>query len=444
MRTGLITSGSNPAHQRASAPTPPGQEGPDLLDDLLDLFTGSSQESDAPLSQALVDKATKRYRGNFRRAVEDDRGLPTPIVQLDRLLRAKTIADDPDHKLADRVNRQKLEANLTKVTRDQDLQKRLDRMRADSVDQAGATGPLEKQKAYLTGSQFHDKLAQLSPQEAAAVMAQELGKVTSLDPDAAGDISRTILDNSAAQAFKHLHKSDRSRIADGLVAASTVADVQTLSREDAKVVADLILSAEDVGQLASTGQNITQIANGLKRHAPDKLNQALGWVAKADEAGMLSSVLVGTSLVTAFSNELETDSDKVKFASDLLQAGGSVSQMTHLPFLAGALQHGQVADMLLTTSQVIGPVGTALSTVVSSYGAFKALEEGDNGKAAGHGLIATGSALMLSAAFLPAAAPLVLYGAGTSLTGLAVSLIWGKSPDEKLLEDAGLLLPKQG
>ncbi len=410
-----------------------------LLDGVVDLFSSTPEESDAPLSQKMVDRALKRYRGNFRRAVEADRDLPTPLVQFDRLLRAKEMADDPEHKLADRIDRPKLQQKWQEITSDETLQTKLNGLRVESVEQAGATRALQEQKGYLTGAEFHHHLTELDPQQAAEVMAKELGKVAALDPEASQEVTKKILEESAAQALHHLKKSDRSTVTEGLIAASTASQLPTLSEDEAEVVADLLLKAENLGDLADAGSKVSNLASGLRKHGVEQVNKALGWVSRADQAGVLSSVVVGASLVTAFTNDLETRDDKVQFASDLIQAGGSVSQMTHLPFLAGALQHGQIADVLLTTSQVIGPVGTALSTVVSSYGAIKALEEGDTGKAAGNGLIATGSALMLSAVFFPAAAPFLLVGAGTSLTGLAVTFFGAKNPDETLLEKAGLL-----
>lgn len=393
------------------------------------------------LPDRVVEEVSEEFRRAFRaRAEAEPEG---PLARFGDLMQAQAIAQNPEHPLSQRVDRERLGRQLAEVQKDERLGRQLEQVRRYSVREAGAHEPLEAQITYLSGLEFYAELEALEPAQRSERLTQELSKLAVLDPAAVTRVGRSLLDrDTSSQAIQRLKESNAETLAAGLRAAGQAAHAPLSDRASASL-ASALQRIQDVGDAASLAQNVTQMVAQLKSESPEYLDEAIDWISTLDNRGLLTTVLTGTSLITAFGADLETPEDQLKLATQLIQAGGSVSQMTHLPLIAGVLEGTRLAEGLLTTSQVLGPVGGLLSAGLSGYGAYESWLDGDLGRAGGLAASALGSSLLVGAAFAgPMAPALVVSGAALSIGGLVASRVLARDEDLELLKRLELLTPE--
>lgn len=395
----------------------------------------------APLS----DKLPKRVQSFIHKTlVEESKETENSadLKYFGKLLQAHSIAARDPEKSKEELLLDKLDSELSRMQAKPEVQAKIEDVKTKALKRYKFKKRAQEQREFISSVPFYEHLKGLKPQERKERALDELGKLRQFAPEDLLLAKVGLLKQDKAEnLLSGLKETDPDKLGEFVQLSAQAAKAPAPSGPAAQILGLAFSHAEDISDAADVGQQVTQLVGQLKVKAPEAINEALSWIAHADDQGMLTTVMTVSGLLSTFQQEFHTPEEQFKLATHLVSAGGSASQISELPVLADALAGTDLATGIVATSDLLGPIGSVMSVGMNTYEAVEAVSEGETGQALSRSASALGSSLILGAALIPSPITplLVIGGASLSIGGIVGNRVVKNRQEKALMEELGLL-----
>lgn len=424
-----------------------------------------------------LDLADATYVNNLHNKM-DDAPEGTPLHQLGRYYKALEIANDPSSDMAKRVDKDKVMAEIERLSQDPQVLKAFADVKAQLITgMFGGPQAAQDLAAHLRSPSFQAELAQLSPEGRQAEVKNLVERLYFLNPDLATEVSnemrgQLIADNASAiisalspadkekamleviknlssEADWYLDKPGKGlSAASGKVyedALSTMADQKLarfehlLTAADQQIFAKALSSGEFEKLFKDSDALERQLtAFGARPDAIKRLQGPIRWLAdNAEKFGALTALVgVGGALGP------ESTADYLNLASKGMGLAGESAK------LLGKCSSLADSKLLKLGGEFLGPAGDIFGAVSDGMKSYQDFKDGDyiGGVSKGVGAAAGGVGavygIAIAAGCSGPGAPLVL--AGAVVVGVVAWICdetMGEDEKETLLRQLDVLKP---
>lgn len=416
-----------------------------------------------PLNDDNLAALGEAFQRRFAQRIRNAR--PGSVFhELGRLFAAAQMADDPKSGYAHRIDRDRLNARIAELQATPEFRRAVEEDRRaairetmphliDSSQPGGIRDPGVAQADYLLSADFEARLNLATPEERQRILQTELGRLASIDPEKAQKVQQAMALRAASQAAQEkpleflvsLPVAERTRVLEQLLTLAGLTEkVAEVASRLAQALDALDEASLQSGQGSATLIRLLEGMRGTPGMPDSALQRASQGIQQLERRGAFGSTVGALSLASIFMRGVPQDAESaLRTGAEILDVAGNFNSYAKL---LGAsddmLKAGGRLAGISRVARVLGPIGTAVSTVLDGFGAYQDFKDGDyvggiaKGVGAGAGVAGLAALAFMSGPAMPVVVGVALVvGIGAAV----VDWLFGESSEETMLRQLGVL-----